>query len=57
VNLPRTINIHFFKNEGQEGKRGIFWCRYQWEVGGHKEREKEGEHGEYILCPYMKIEE
>jgi hypothetical protein len=29
----------------------------QWEVGGHKERENEGEYGGCTLYPYMKIEE
>jgi hypothetical protein len=29
---------------------------YQWEVDGHKERIKEGEHGECSLHSYMKIE-
>jgi hypothetical protein len=31
--------------------------RYQWEVGGHKERVNEGEYGGCILYSYMKIEE
>jgi hypothetical protein len=30
---------------------------FQWEVGGHKERNNEGEYGECVLYPYMKIEE
>jgi hypothetical protein len=29
-----------FKNEGQEGKIGLLGGRYQWEVGGLKERGK-----------------
>jgi hypothetical protein len=51
------MNIHLIKiSEGQEWK--IFsggGC--QWEEGGHKERGNESVYGEYILYPYMKIEE
>jgi hypothetical protein len=51
-----TINIHFLKNEGEEGKAGLF---QRWvPVGqGHKERVNEGEYGRFILYSYMKIEE
>jgi hypothetical protein len=35
------INI-LLKNEGQEGKRGLFWNGNQWEEGRHKERVNEG---------------
>jgi hypothetical protein len=30
---------------------------YQWEVGRHNERGKEGEYGGCVLYPYMKVEE
>jgi hypothetical protein len=33
-----TINIYFLKNEGQEGKIGLFQGWVQWEGGRHKER-------------------
>jgi hypothetical protein len=48
VKPPWTINIHYWKKGGQEGKTGLL----QWWVlrgAEHKEKVKEGEHGGYIL--------
>jgi hypothetical protein len=53
----RVYQYTLFKNEGQEGKTGLFWGWYQWEVGGHKERVNEGEYDGCILYSYMKTEE
>jgi hypothetical protein len=45
----------FLKNEGQEGKTGLF-CLWESVVGsGHKERLNESEYGGCIL--YVKTEE
>jgi hypothetical protein len=52
----QTINIHLQINEGQEGNKSLPGGRHQWEVGGHKERENEGEYGICILYPHTKIE-
>jgi hypothetical protein len=43
------------KNEGQEGKIGLFW---RWvPVKGGKERVDVGVYGRCILYPHMKTEE
>jgi hypothetical protein len=36
-------------------KLGLFRCGYQWEVGMHKERVKEGECGGSNLYSCMKV--
>jgi hypothetical protein len=45
------------KNEGEEGKIGLFWECVPVGDGGHKERVNEGEYSRCILYSYMKIEE
>jgi hypothetical protein len=52
---PRwTIDTHFKKNKGQEGKTGLV----QHDNGGRKKgiRMNEGEYGGCILYSYKKIE-
>jgi hypothetical protein len=53
---PWTINIHVLKNEGQEGKTGLFYRWVPLGVGGDKERVNESEFCGGILYQYMKIE-
>jgi hypothetical protein len=39
-------------NEEQEGKINLFWDLFQWEGGGHKERENECVYGS-IFCIHI----
>jgi hypothetical protein len=43
-----TVKI-YSKNEGWEGKTGLFWGGWQWEGVRHKERVNEGKNGGCIL--------
>jgi hypothetical protein len=47
----------FFYNIGEQKSRtDLAWGLVPWDGGGYKERVKEGEYGENIMCSYMKME-